>query len=187
MHLERRAKDSVNWEKDRKWNHAFLEWLTSTIHLRKQQQGKLSPEQLAEIRQRYDEIIALGEQEYDYDPVPEDGYKHGRNLLKTLRERGESVLNCLDKPWLPHHNNPAEGGLRPIKRHTRAAVTNRSREEAHAYCAFLTVIKTADIQGKRVFPLIKEIMSRPAPRSKASRAMQFESPTRKPSDSRPAA
>lgn len=111
---------------------------------------------------RYDEIIRLGEQEYENKPASK-ALPQGPNLLSVLRKLKKHVLYFLRHPWIPPDNSEAERRVRLFKRKQHQCVTFRSEKGITAACDFLTVITTARLQNKNVFEELVSIFNEPLP------------------------
>lgn len=154
-HELRYLEDSIINEKDHDWNLKMKELIRSIIHRFKKE--ALSPTDIKEIEQEYDEILSLGEAQYEKDP-PSKYYTDGYNTYKRFRDYKEEILYFLHHPEIPYTNNEAESRLRKIKRKSRIVGSFRSSESLDAYCDFLSVIETARSNKENIFDLIKEKM-----------------------------
>lgn len=163
-HILRELMESIENESDRRWNAQMRDLLQSIIHECKQvlgamsdevraqvsmEKGILSEEQIQEFLKSYQQIIATGQEDYEYDPPT--WYKKGRALLRRLEARAEDVLYFLHHGSMPWTNNLCERMLRIWVRKRRQAISFRSPEHIHACCHFLSFLETRRLRSCNIF------------------------------------
>jgi transposase len=105
---------------------------------------------LTELSERYDRLVAEGQ---DADPpaeVPEQVRKQARNLLLRFERRREEVLRFLTDFTVAFDNNQAERDLRMVKLQQKVSGCFRSEEGARQFCRIRGYISTMRKQGKGV-------------------------------------
>lgn len=152
-HILRYLKDSIQNEPELKWNKKMHSFFQEIIHEHKKAGRRLSEKRIREIEKRYDEILDLAREEYEYEP-PSDYYREGYNLQKRLREYKSSHLLFLRDPDIGWTNNEAERGLRKFKRKMKQMVTFRSQQSAEELCDALSIIETGRHAGLSTYQTI---------------------------------
>ena len=119
----------------------------------------LDAEAAAAFAARYDEILALAAAEYAAGPPVPAKYKpEGVALSNRLREYRDSHLLFLRDPAAPFDNNASERQLRRVKGKTKQSGGFRSLDNGQAlYCDFLTVAKTAAMNGLEVLDVVRRV------------------------------
>lgn len=116
-HIKRYVMGSMENEKGLTWNRMMKEWIKDAaiywneIH----DGGEETPEKVAELDRRYDEIMATAKSEYEYEP-PSEYFKEGYNLYKRMAEEKERYTLFLHNPSVEPDNNLAERCARKFKR-----------------------------------------------------------------------
>ncbi|MBO9608784.1 MAG: IS66 family transposase [Paenibacillaceae bacterium] len=111
--------DHHQWASDMK---ELLQKCWEEVKAARAAQVPLSDQQIAEIEQRYDDILAKGKAEWAKDPVPAKTGPRGRkckspaaNLGQRFELHKESILRFLCDPRVPFDNNQAERDIRMSK------------------------------------------------------------------------
>jgi len=149
-HVLRYLQNSIENEAYLTWNSKMKDLLTEIIHSYKQCSGKLPDEQKAAFSCKYDEIIAIGENEYQQHP-PSKYYPDGRNLLKRLNRFKADHLYFMYHENVDYTNNLSERNLRTYKRKQKQAVSFRSFKSQELYCDALSILKTAQLRNENIF------------------------------------
>jgi hypothetical protein len=122
---------------------------------------EIDPDRVSELEARYDEILELARQEYDYEP-PSKYYREGFNLfLRMEKYRAEHLLFLHDRR-VPHSNSLAERMLRVYKRKQHQVMAFRSFGGLEELCNGLGTIATLRNAGKSLFESIAAIFDIPA-------------------------
>ncbi len=165
-HTLRYLKDSIENEKDLKWNKQMRELIREMIHFRKglllakgQNPDQIEPDQVNEFERRYDEILEIAKIEYEYEP-PSKYYKEGFNLYKRLRKYRENHLFFLHNQNVSYNNNLSERLLRVYKRKQRQVITFRSDEGISNFCKSLGTIASLRLKGENLYKSIITIFER---------------------------
>lgn len=103
-HELRYLQDSINNEPELTWNRKMKSFLQEVIHKFKNKDADLDH---SEISKRYDEIIDIGNNEYQQN-APSKYYREGYSTWKRMRDYKELVLYFIDHPEIPYTNNLAE-------------------------------------------------------------------------------
>ncbi len=154
-HELRYLEDSIINEEDHDWNAKMKKLIQSTIHRFKTE--ALSSSDIMKIEKEYDEILLLGQRQYEKDP-PSKYYTDGYNTYKRFKDYKSEILYFLHHPKIPYTNNEAELRLRKVKRKARTVGSFRSSKNLDAYCDFLSVIETGKSHERNIYELIKEKM-----------------------------
>ena len=134
------------------------EFLSGMIHAVKHRRNNLTEEEILSYESLYDEILRIGEMEYQEHP-PNKYYPDGKNLYLRMTKYRDNHLLFLRHPEIDYTNNLAERGLRKFKRKMKQAVTFRSAESAEALCNCMSFIQTQRIQGANLFKVSCEVFS----------------------------
>jgi len=120
---------------------------------------QIDPNKVIDFEARYDKILALAKEEYEYEP-PSKYYIDGFNLYKKLlKYRNEHLLFLHDRK-VPHNNNLAERLLRVLKRKQSQAMTFRSDGGLDYLCRSLGIVASLRSQGKNLYENVSSIFSR---------------------------
>ena len=165
-HPSRYLKDSMENEPGLQWNRQMREHIKEMIHFRNglDTGGSLDPDQIDPVRvavleARYDEILALAREEYEYEP-PSEYYKDGFNLFKKMFDYRDNHLLFLHDRRVPHSNNLSERLLRILKRKQKQAMTFRSWEGLEYLCDSLGMVALLHAQGKNLYEDVASIFNR---------------------------
>lgn len=99
------------------------------------------PDVINGFESRYDQILQLAKEEYEYDP-PSDYYRDGYNLYLRLGEYKEHELLFLHDRKVPSNNSRAERDARFYKRKQKQMIVLRSRANFDYLCNSLSLIST---------------------------------------------
>lgn len=119
----------------------------------------LMPEEMAELEQKYIDILSKGDREYK-DAI--DGIQNIKRfheefcLLKRLREYKEEHLRFMSDFKAPFGNNCAEQSVHTMKRKVRVAGGFRSTQGSKNHMVIASVIATAKKQKRNAFKLLKD-------------------------------
>lgn len=149
-HVIRYLKDSIDNEPELTWASRMSDLFKSLIHDHKVQKGLLSDEAIHDYETRYDEIIALAENEYELHP-PTKYYPEGFNLMKRLKEYKHNHLLFLYHPEVGYTNNISERALRKYKRKQKQAVTFRSNQSVEYLCNAMSILETRRLFGANLY------------------------------------
>jgi len=156
-HVLRYLKDSMSNEPNLKWNRDMRELIQEMIHFRKKldPDGSRNPDQInpgkvKEFETKYNEILVLAKEEYEYEP-PSKYYKDGFNLYKKLFNYKDNHLLFLYDKNVPWTNNLSERLLRVFKRKQAQVMTFRSLDGLDYLCRSLGIIASLHTQGKNLF------------------------------------
>jgi len=121
-HVLRHLKDCMENESNLKWNQLMRELVKEMIHFRKslpsdgdRDPDEINPDKVADFERRYDEILDIAKEEYEYEP-PSKYYKKGYNLFKKMLRYRDNHLLFLHDRRIPHSNSLSERLLRIFKR-----------------------------------------------------------------------
>lgn len=131
---------------------ALLLEINETVH---KSNGALREEDSIKYRQRYRDILKIGDQECPPPPeVPDKPKKRGkiknskeRNLLVRLRDFEDETLRFMDVPYVPFTNNPAENDIRMTKVHQKISGCFKSFEGAQIFCRVRSFLLSAQKHG----------------------------------------
>lgn len=116
---------------------------------------RLAADQLTELAESYDRLVAHGLSAPPPPDVPEQVRKQGRNLLLRLERRKEEVLRFLHDFSVPFDNNQAERDLRMIKLQQKTSGCFRTEDGARRFCRIRSYVSTARKQGRGVFAALE--------------------------------
>nr|WP_266097275.1 transposase [Candidatus Thiothrix anitrata] len=133
---------------------------TAVAEAKDAQQTALSPEQMAELEQRYDQWVNHGLLIFPEQPKtsPKQGKAKqdpARNLLCRLRDFKDSVLRFIQRFDVPFDNNLAERAVRPVKVKLKVAGGFRAIGGAEAFCVLRSVWETDKLQGRNPFESLR--------------------------------
>ena len=161
-HALRYLRDSMDNEPNIKWNALMRGLIQEMIHFWNgldpcgPNPDEVDPEKVAAFEARYDEILKIAEEEYNYEP-PSKYYKEGFNLFKKMGKYRENHLLFLHDIRVPPTNNLSERLLRIFKRKQRQVMTFRSWDALEDLCASLGMIASLCNQGKSLFESVASI------------------------------
>jgi hypothetical protein len=145
-HPLRYLKNSMDNEPTLKWNKQMRELLREMIHFRKgldpddkRNPDKIDPGMVKLFENRYDEILLLAKDEYEYEP-PSKYFMDGFNLYKKMSGYRDSHLLFLHNRLIPHSNSLSERLLRIFKRKQHQVMAFRSFSSLTYLCDSLGVI-----------------------------------------------
>jgi hypothetical protein len=159
-HILRYLKDSIENEPTLKWNKQMRELIREAIHYRNSlgDNDVIDITKVEEIERRYDEIIKLGNEEYEYEP-PSNYYKDGYNLHKRLQKYKDKHLLFLHNLDVPADNNLSERLLRNVKRKQKQMMTMRSFPSTDALCSCMTMINSLRTKKQDLYNSISQVFT----------------------------
>ena len=161
VHIERYLKDSIENEKDLKWNKQMLDLIREMIHENNTAPDDgIAEEKIAGFEARYDSIVQTAKDEYEATP-PSDYYRDGYNLYLRMVNYRHNHLLFLTNPLVDPDKNLCERKARVLKGKINQAISLRSFEHLQRFCECLSVIDhfaTAD--ENNLYKSIKEIFKR---------------------------
>ena len=92
-------------------------------------------------------------------PDPQKGVL--RRLRKRLARHKDELFTFLFYPGLPYHNNHAEQMIRPSVLLRKITFGNRSEQGSLNHSVLMSVLQTAQLNGKEPIPLLREILLSP--------------------------
>jgi len=161
QHVVRYLVGSVQNEPHLTWNALMLEHVRAMVHLRNSLPpgGGPGPAEAAAMEARYDEILALAEEEYAESP-PTKYYRDGYNLFRRMRDYREHHLLFLRDPRVEPDNSLCERKARLFKRRQHAAIAFRSLEGLGYVCDGIAAVDNMRAAGKDVFAETSAIFGR---------------------------
>ena len=129
--------------------------------------GSMKPDELKAFRDKYSEILAQGQKEYEAAIGGKKNityYDEERRLLARLKAYMDEHLYFLKDFAVPFSNNIAEHGARHVKGKKNASGGFRSDRGADNYAAVASVMATLRKQGINVFSAIRDAFRGSAPR-----------------------
>ena len=118
--------------------------------------GYFTDEEISKIFDKYDDIIKLGNGEYEASNHKEDDE---RRLLKRLNKFKENHLKFITNFEVPFSNNQAERDLRGVK--TKQKIGKfRSFEGAEIFCTIKSVEQTSKKKDKNFFEVISDAFNK---------------------------
>jgi hypothetical protein len=165
-HPLRYLKGSMQNETNLKWNLQMRDLIREMIHFRKHLDPKdkrnpdeIDPNRVKALEKRYDEILDLAKEEYEYDP-PSKYNLDGFNLYKRLHKYKANHLLFLHDWRVPYTNSLSERLLRIIKRKQHQVMSFRSFGGLEYLCNCLGTIATMRSQGNNIYEGIANIFDR---------------------------
>jgi hypothetical protein len=156
-------------EPDRKWHGKMRELLREMIHFRKgldpdddRDPDQINPGKVAVLEKKYDEILELAKEEYEYEP-PNEYYMDGFNLYKKLFNYRDNHLLFLHDRRIPYSNSRAERLLRIFKRKQRQVMTFRSWDGLDYLCKSLGTIASLRAEDKNLYASVAMLFDKPIP------------------------
>jgi hypothetical protein len=166
-HVLRDLADSMANEKKLKWSIQMRDLIREMIHFRKHLDPKdkrnpdeIDPGRVAGFEAKYDEIIKVAKEEYEYEP-PSKYYKKGYNLYKRMEQNKVAHLLFLHDRNVPYSNSLSERLLRIFKRKQHQVMAFRSFGSLDKLCNALGTIATLREQGKSLFESVSAIFDMP--------------------------
>ena len=166
-HILRYLLDSMENETNLKWNRLMRDLIREMVHFRKhldpddkRDPDKIDPDRVRTLEERYDEILKLAREEYEYEP-PSKYYKDGYNLYLRMEKYKAAHLLFLHDRRVPYSNSLAERLLRIYKRKQHQVMAFRSFLSLDGLCCALGVIATLRAEGKSLFQSVAEIFDAP--------------------------
>jgi len=166
QHPSRYLKGIVENEPTHKWPEQMRELIREMIHFVNgldpedcRNPDKIAPGRVEAFEARYDEILGLAKQEYEYEP-PSKYYKDGFNLYIKLEKYKENHLMFLHDRNVPATNNLSERLLRAIKRKLAQVMTFRSFEALDSLCRSMGTVATLRAEGSNLYESIAYIYDR---------------------------
>lgn len=154
-HVLRYLVGAMENEPSLKWHKQMHELLQKMIHVAKKNKSGIPKEKVKFLTQKYEEILALAESEYNKHP-PIKEYPDGYNLQARLRKYQENHLYFLSHPEIDFTNNISERQLRKFKRKQKQAVVLRSNTGGQHICDALTIIETARMQNRNIYDTVEK-------------------------------
>lgn len=147
-----------------KWNGQMHELIREMLHYRNGlgAEGEPDPAIVTRLETRYDEILALAQEEYENDP-PGKYYREGYNLFVRPKEYKESELLFLHDKRVSANNSLCERLARVFKRKQKQAIVLRSKESPEYICDGLNIVYLLRSKGRNVFQEIVKIFERKSP------------------------
>lgn len=166
QHPSRYLKGSMQNEPNRKWAGQMRELIREMIHFVNgldpeddRDPDGIDPGLVEAFEKRYDEILALAKEEYEYDP-PSEYNIDGFNLYKKLEKyKAEHILFLHDRR-VPATNNVSERLLRPIKRKLAQMMTFRSFEALDNLCRSMGTVAALRAEGGNLYSSVAAIFDR---------------------------
>jgi hypothetical protein len=166
QHPSRYLKGHMENEPDRKWAGQMRELIREMIHFVNgldPEDGRnpddIAPDIVKAYEDRYDEILALAKEEYEYEP-PSEYYKDGFNLYKKLEKYKVEHLLFLHDRRVPATNNLSERLLRCIKRKLAQVMAFRSFDALDNLCRSLGTIAKLRAEGRNLYNSVASIYDR---------------------------
>jgi len=166
QHPSRYLKGVMENEPNLKWAGQMRELIKEMIHFVNgldENDGK-NPDEINEamvesFEARYDEILALAKDEYEYEP-PSKYNMDGFNLYKRMEKYRECHLLFLHDRRVPATNNLSERMLRPIKRKLAQMMTFRCFESLDWLCRSMGTVASLRAENKNLYDSVASIYDR---------------------------
>ncbi|MDR1322419.1 MAG: transposase [Gracilibacteraceae bacterium] len=164
-HVLRYLKNSMENEPGLKWNKQMRKLIRAMIHFWNgldpggRNPDEVDPEKVKAFEVRYDEILELAREEYEYEP-PNKYYKQGFNLFKKLLKYRDNHLLFLHDIRVSPTNNLAERLLRVFKRKLAQVMSFRSFESVDDLCRSMGTVASLRTQNLSLFESIAQIFDR---------------------------
>ena len=163
-HIRRYLKDGMLNEPGLKWHGQMRQLINEMIHFKKgldpednRNPDEIGPEKVAGFETRYDEILNLAADEYEYEPPNMKYYPEAFNLFKRMKEYKKYHLLFLHDKNIEPTNNLSERLLLIFKRKQHQVMSFRSLEGLSFVCDSLGVIASIVNQGKNLFEGVSAI------------------------------
>jgi hypothetical protein len=165
-HIRRYLKDSIANEPYLKWNVQMRQLINEMIQFKNsldsddnRNPNQIDPEAVKSFEDRYDEILKLAEDEYDYEP-PSKYYPDGFNLYKRLVKYKVNHLLFLFRKDIDPTNNLSERLLRIFKRKQQQVMAFRSWDGLDFLCNSLGVVATLCHHDDDLYKSVSDIFDR---------------------------
>ena len=160
VHILRYLLSSIENEKHLTWSTKMRKLLQEMIHYRNSMESEYDFDvgKVKEFENRYDQILDIAKNEYEYEP-PSEYYKEGYNLSLRLREYREACLLFLHDKRVPPDNNICERLLRIFKRKMRQVMTFRSFDSLECLCQSMTVIALLRAKNDNLYASIADVFA----------------------------
>lgn len=157
-HVLRYLKDSMENERNLKWNKQMRELIQDMIHYRNSLDPDKDPDpdKVAGYETKYQDILEIAKEEYEYEPHSKY-YIDGYNLYMKLHNYKESHLLFLHNKSVPSNNNLSERLLRVFKRKQKQVMAFRSFDSLHYLCNSMGMINLLCTQEKNPYVSIASI------------------------------
>jgi len=157
---------SMQNEPGLKWNRQMHTHIQEMIHFKNsldpdddRDPDQINPGRVEALEKRYDEILELAKEEYEYEP-PSKYNKDGFNLYKKLFDYRDNHLLFLHDKKIPPTNNLAEASLRPFKRKQHQVMVFRSWDGLDDLCDSMGTIASLRAQNKNLYESVASIFDR---------------------------
>ena len=163
-HVLRYLKDSIENERNLKWNKQMRELIQEMIHYRNSLNPDADPEpyKVTWYETKYQDILGIAKGEYEYEP-PSKYYLKGYNLYMKLHNYKKSHLLFLHNKSVPANNNLSERLLRVFKRKQKQVMAFRSFDSLHYLCNSMGIINLLRLQEKNLYTNITSIFEQENP------------------------
>ena len=163
-HIRRYLKDGMLNEPNRKWHAQMRQLINEMLSFKKsidptdnRNPDETDPESVATFETRYDEILNLAANEYEYEPPNMKYYPDGFNLYKRMMDFRQNHLLFLHDKNVGPTNNLSERLLRVFKRKQHQVMSFRSPDGLGVLCDSLGVIASMVNQGLNLFDSVTNI------------------------------
>jgi len=157
-HIRRYLKDGMLNDPNRKWYAQMRQLINQMMTFKKnidplenRNPDDIDPKSVVAFEARYDEILNLAANEYEYEPPNMKYYPNGFNLYKRMKEYRQNHLLFLHDKNVEPTNNLSERLLRVFKRKQHQVMSFRSTDGFGFLCDSLGVISSFVNQGKNLF------------------------------------
>ena len=166
QHILRELKWVNQCAPNQKWDVKFRDFLLKVKKAKEkliaEDKNSFDKEALAKIKDEFDKIIKLGEEE---NPLPEQTeIKRGRKpkgeiraLVDRLKRYKTETLKFAEDFSIPFTNNTAEQSVRNVKVKIKNAGCFRSKEGADNYLKIRSFLDTAKKQGKNLMESLLQV------------------------------
>jgi hypothetical protein len=166
QHPSRYLKGSMENEPGLIWAGQMRELIQEMIHFRNSldPEDDRNPDQIDRhkvdaFEARYDEILALAKDEYDYQP-PSKYNMDGFNLYRRMEKYKANHLLFLHDRRVPPTNNLSERLIRVVKRKAAQVMTFRSFVSLGYLCQSLGILESLRAQGSNLYNSVASIYDR---------------------------
>jgi len=161
QHVDRYAISSMENEKDLTWNGLLRKWIADAFEYWWQVRGgeEESPEIIATLDKRYDEIMETAKTEYEYTP-PSKSFPDGYNLYKRMALDKDSYTLFIHDNSVEPTNNLAERAARRFKRKAAQVMCFRSQEGVDYFCDGLTMTETIKASQNNLYQSVSTIFNK---------------------------